>query len=111
MTPFVHRDGVRRLNASVVDGVRLSVRSTRQVDGSLHATFHYWTREEVKQRFNICLPLLDCVASGLRTTGRAFDLGCGRGEWPELLSEHGWRVTGVDLNADTGHRAVAWVAF
>jgi SAM-dependent methyltransferase len=57
------------------------------------------SREEIKQRLNVYLPLLDCVASDLRTTGPAFDLGCGRGEWLELLSEHGWRVTGVDLNA------------
>ena len=68
------------------------------------------SREEVKRRLNVYLPLPDCVASDLRTPGRAFDLG-GRGEWLELLSEHGWRVTGVDLNADTRHRAVAWVAF
>ena len=28
------------------------------------------------------------------------DLGCGRGEFVELLSEHGARITGVDINED-----------
>src|SRR5215467_1163680 len=57
------------------------------------------SREEIKRRLRVYLPLLDCVANDLRSRGPAFDLGCGRGEWLELLSEHGWRVTGVDLNA------------
>ncbi|NII56419.1 methyltransferase domain-containing protein [Luteibacter sp. SG786] len=31
-------------------------------------------------------------------SGRILDLGCGRGEWLELLSEKGFTVTGVDMN-------------
>ncbi|WP_299313373.1 class I SAM-dependent methyltransferase [uncultured Halomonas sp.] len=30
---------------------------------------------------------------------RALDLGCGRGEWLQMLEEHGFKAHGVDLNA------------
>ena len=57
------------------------------------------SREEIKQRLKVYLPLLEIVAPHLRRTAPVFDLGCGRGEWLELLSEYGWQATGIDLNA------------
>ncbi len=54
------------------------------------------TRTDIKQRLNVYLPLLP---SGVGTSfAPAVDLGCGRGEWLELLNEHGLAGTGIDLN-------------
>ncbi len=54
------------------------------------------TREDIKQRLSAYLPSLPPgVGSGFAP---AVDLGCGRGEWLELLKEHDLTVTGIDLN-------------
>ena len=52
----------------------------------------------IKQRLEAYLPVLDLL--GRDGDGfEALDLGSGRGEWLELLSERGWRVYGVDSNS------------
>lgn len=56
------------------------------------------SRELIKQRQAVYLPFV----LPLRTSGepppRALDLGCGRGEWLELLGENGFDASGVDLD-------------
>lgn len=55
------------------------------------------TREEIKERLRIYLPWLEKHKIG----GKAFpvvDLGCGRGEWLELLAESECHAYGVDTN-------------
>jgi O-antigen chain-terminating methyltransferase len=49
-------------------------------------------REEIKERFRVYLPYVQ---------GRApvIDLGCGRGEWLELLRDNGNEARGVDGNS------------
>jgi SAM-dependent methyltransferase len=37
----------------------------------------------------------------------ALDLGCGRGEWLEILRDSGWSAIGVDADPDFGHQAAA----
>src|SRR4051812_41040963 len=64
------------------------------------------SREDIKQRLKVYLPLLETVAPYLRGTASVFDLGCGRGEWLELLSERGWHGTGIDLNAGMAQVAI-----
>jgi len=48
-------------------------------------------REEIKERFKVYLPYV-------RDLGPVVDLGCGRGEWLEILSEAGIEASGVDTN-------------
>ena len=55
------------------------------------------SREEIKARVAFYLPVVRKAGAG---TSRApvLDLGCGRGEWLELLKEHKLEGRGVDLN-------------
>ncbi|HKR14422.1 MAG TPA: methyltransferase domain-containing protein [Pyrinomonadaceae bacterium] len=52
------------------------------------------SREEIKDRFRIYLPYVEAA----RATGDVIDLGCGRGEWLELLTESGIKARGVEMN-------------
>ena len=55
-------------------------------------------RSEIKDRIRFYLPVLGEVKAG--QAGRpVVDLGCGRGEWLELLREEGLEAIGVDLNS------------
>ena len=55
------------------------------------------TREDIKERLKIYLPYvretLEKVGGGL-----VLDVGCGRGEWLELLKENDIEAIGVDIN-------------
>jgi len=54
-------------------------------------------RDEIKERVRVYLPH---VKKAVETTGclPVLDLGCGRGEWMELLKENDIKAQGVDLN-------------
>ncbi len=54
-------------------------------------------RSEILQRVRVYLPLIERVAAGL-PDAPILDLGCGRGEWLELLRNEGRVATGVDSN-------------
>lgn len=55
------------------------------------------SHELVKSRLGIYLPFIAPFKT-LDTAPNALDLGCGRGEWLELLQEHGFQGIGVDSN-------------
>ena len=57
-------------------------------------------REDIKQRVAVYLPYVRAAAAG---TAKApiLDIGCGRGEWLEVLKDNGLEATGVDLNRIT----------
>jgi len=57
------------------------------------------SREEVARRLSVYLPVLD-KAGALDLSSPVLDLGCGRGEWLELLGQHGYAAKGVDLNGE-----------
>lgn len=54
------------------------------------------THEEIKERFRTYLPHIKSLA--ITADMPIVDLGCGRGEWLELLKEEGYRALGVDTN-------------
>jgi len=55
------------------------------------------SREEINKRLEVYLPRLReaQIAPG---DSLILDLGCGRGEWLELLRDNGYRARGIDLN-------------
>jgi SAM-dependent methyltransferase len=54
------------------------------------------SHEEIKKRFTTYLPHIKSLA--ITPDLLIVDLGCGRGEWLELLKEEGYRALGVDTN-------------
>lgn len=60
---------------------------------------HRGSRELIKGRLAKYLPFITPLAT-LYPGGKTFDLGCGRGEWLELMAEAGFSPVGVDLDAD-----------
>lgn len=55
--------------------------------------------EEIKQRLRAYLPTTAQVQA-FYPQGLAIDVGCGRGEWLELMQEQGFEILGIDTNAD-----------
>src|SRR5262249_47800542 len=61
------------------------------------------TREDIKDRLKVYVPYL--LESGLGTADMpVLDLGCGRGEWLELLGDEGLHARGVDMNRALLHQ-------
>jgi O-antigen chain-terminating methyltransferase len=58
---------------------------------------HRGSREQIKNRQRVYLPLVSPLAL-VYPGAQTIDLGCGRGEWLELLGELGFDARGVDLN-------------
>lgn len=52
--------------------------------------------DEIKDRFRTYLPHLNSLV--ITNDMRIVDLGCGRGEWLELLKEEGYKALGIDSN-------------
>ncbi len=58
---------------------------------------HRGSRELIKTRLRAYLPFITPLPACIRPAS-AVDLGCGRGEWLELLGESGFDAFGVDLD-------------
>ena len=96
----------RRLSLSVPQVSQSSLPDDTQKMGNfdsldaLYAAFEEQfrgSREDIKQRVRVYLPVITEV--GARLVGRSvLDIGCGRGEWLELLKEQEFNCKGVDLN-------------
>ena len=56
------------------------------------------SRELISLRLQVYLPFVKPLL-GLYEGAKAIDLGCGRGEWLELLDEAGFQTYGVDLDS------------
>ena len=55
------------------------------------------SREVIKRRLKVYLPFCEPLKR-FYPDGPVLDIGCGRGEWLELLGEHGFAPFGVDLD-------------
>jgi SAM-dependent methyltransferase len=55
------------------------------------------SHEEIKERFRTYLPHIKSLV--IADDMAIVDLGCGRGEWLELLQEEGYRGLGIDTNS------------
>lgn len=94
--------GQARLEAEVQELRRAVDRlqnSTGDFSGSLYVAFEKvfrGSRDDIKQRQSVYLPFLKEREHlrGLPT----IDLGCGRGEWLELLRDNGFDARGIDVN-------------
>lgn len=58
---------------------------------------HRGTRELISQRLKVYLPFITPLLEG-DGSRRAADLGCGRGEWLEILIGCGFDANGIDLD-------------
>lgn len=64
-----------------------------------HAASFRGARADIKKRLAVYLPYVqEAFAAAMKSP--ALDLGCGRGEWMELLGEAGIPAKGIDLNRD-----------
>lgn len=59
-------------------------------------------RELIRKRLEAYLPFITPLQNIYQPT-KVIDLGCGRGEWLELLQEYGFQGEGVDLDAAMLH--------
>jgi len=98
----------RRLNALLSEGRRhpagtagpdenLLASEAEHLLDPLYASFEdkfRGEREEVKNRLRVYLPILREAA----VAADVLDVGCGRGEWLDLLKEEGVQARGVDRN-------------
>jgi O-antigen chain-terminating methyltransferase len=69
---------------------------------------HRGSLEEIKKRQEIYLPIfkersVSSSATSMTLPRAILDIGCGRGEFLELLREHGVPAKGIDLNEDMVH--------
>ena len=96
-----------RKHLSSPDGDRRLERVASERDhllDSMYFTFEErfrGTREDIRDRLRFYLPYLEniCGNSGTSVQGAAMlDIGCGRGEFLELLRDQGIRARGVDFN-------------
>ncbi|GEM_PF-1300698 len=55
------------------------------------------SREEIKERVKVYLPTIREAGAGTEV-GPVLDVGCGRGEWLELLKENKLQAYGIDSN-------------
>jgi O-antigen chain-terminating methyltransferase len=58
---------------------------------------HRGSRELIKSRLQVYLPFVQPLLKAY-PAGRALDVGCGRGEWLELMGVQGFDALGVDLD-------------
>ena len=78
--------------------------SAKQASRVMQNDFYYrfeqhfrGSREEIKRRQSVYLPILEPLKT-IQSPSLALDLGCGRGEWLELMTENGFSAQGVDLD-------------
>ncbi|HET6975722.1 MAG TPA: methyltransferase domain-containing protein [Pyrinomonadaceae bacterium] len=77
--------------------VQLAAEETDHLLDGFYASFEdqfRGPRDEVKQRLQVYIPIL----KEAKIAGDVLDVGCGRGEWLQLLEGEGIKAEGVDRN-------------
>lgn len=85
---------IARIDKVIVENVKPSM------DDALYVAFENkfrGTRQEIKERAHVYLSLIE-RALGSAGGGSILDVGCGRGEWLELLREQNISASGIDSN-------------
>jgi SAM-dependent methyltransferase len=59
---------------------------------------HRGSRADIKRRLEVYIPFIAPLKK-IYTDCKGLDIGCGRGEWLEILIENGFTAQGVDLDA------------
>jgi ubiquinone/menaquinone biosynthesis C-methylase UbiE len=93
--------------ASTVSANRSQSAQLQQFDG-FYSTFEdqfRGSRAEILERLRRYLPLIS--ETNLAPQAKIIDLGCGRGEWLELLQTAGYAPIGIDLNTLTLEQCTA----
>jgi SAM-dependent methyltransferase len=91
----------KRLPAPISSGqIKTMLAEEDHVLDAMYAEFEdifRGTRADIMQRQSIYIPIVREAGAGEKSTP-IVDLGCGRGEWLELLRDSGLGARGVDLN-------------
>ncbi len=88
---------------SQLSSLNTSLKETADEERSLdtfYAVFednYRGSREEISRRLEVYLPLVEAANIGSDDSA-ILDVGCGRGEWLELLQEAGRKARGLDIN-------------
>ncbi len=56
-------------------------------------------KKEIKSRLSIYIPFLHSIKKDTKDI-EILDIGCGRGEWLEILKEHNYMAKGIDTNSN-----------
>ncbi len=86
---------IRRLRLDVQD-----LRGETPINGAVYDAFEAEFRGDaavVSQRAEVYLPIITSVSAGIPGFP-VLDIGCGRGEWLQLLRDRGLEARGVDSN-------------
>ena len=71
------------------------------VDDDFYIAFEDYfrgSREAICQRLEYYLPVIDSTLPPTLAEAPMADIGCGRGEWLQLMTARGYDITGIDLN-------------
>ncbi len=100
--------GIKNLSGSVGKDTRKMGKArlqnlTREIDHSLDSLYVFLednlrgSRKEIKERLNVYIPIIKKANVGTKDSS-VLDIGCGRGEWLELLKEANLHARGLDPN-------------
>ena len=87
-----------------IDSNSLEIQEQQPLDNTLDDLYIAFenqfrgTAEEIKQQQVKYIPFLSAIAQNISEPLKVLDIGCGRGEWLRLLSEHNYESEGVDLS-------------
>jgi len=99
---FLLEEARKRLPEPIsTDQIKAMLTEEDQVLNAMYVSFEdqfRGTREDIKKRQSVYLPYLEEVGLGDENSP-ILDVGCGKGEWLELLKEKGFKARGVDVNA------------